>query len=81
MKNKLIHLLMAGTLACGAPYALHARTEMADAGPGNPSVEKQLTGSAPTVVTDTRTNIHYLVTEYGIANLKGLATWQRAEAI
>ena len=54
MKNKLIHLLMAGTLACGAPYALHARTEMADAGPGNPSVEKQLTGSAPTVVTDTR---------------------------
>ncbi|MCI7474179.1 MAG: butyryl-CoA:acetate CoA-transferase [Clostridiales bacterium] len=33
------------------------------------------------VVTDTRTNIHYLVTEYGIANLKGLATWQRAEAI
>ena len=34
-----------------------------------------------TVVTDTRTNIHYLVTEYGIVNLKGLATWQRAEAI
>ena len=33
------------------------------------------------VVTDTRTNLHYLVTEYGIANLKGLATWQRAEAI
>ena len=54
MKNKLIHLLMAGMLACGAPYALQARTEMADAGPGNPSVEKQLTGSAPTVVTDTR---------------------------
>ncbi len=54
MKNKLIHLLMAGTLACGAPYALQARTEMTDAGPGNPSVEKQLTGSAPTVVTDTR---------------------------
>ena len=33
------------------------------------------------VVTDTRANIHYLVTEYGIANLKGLATWQRSEAI
>lgn len=33
------------------------------------------------IVTDTRTNLHYLVTEYGIANLKGLATWQRAEAI
>lgn len=33
------------------------------------------------VVTATRTNLHYLVTEYGKVNVKGLATWQRAEAI
>ena len=33
------------------------------------------------VVTDTRTNVHYLVTEFGKVNLKGLSTWQRAEAI
>lgn len=33
------------------------------------------------IVTDTRANIHYLVTEHGKVNLKGLATWQRAEAI
>jgi len=33
------------------------------------------------VVTDTRTNVHWLVTEYGKVNLKGLSTWQRAEAI
>ncbi|MCI2106496.1 MAG: butyryl-CoA:acetate CoA-transferase [Intestinimonas sp.] len=33
------------------------------------------------VVTVTRTNIHYLCTEYGIVNLKGSSTWQRAEAI
>lgn len=33
------------------------------------------------IVTDTRANIHYLVTEYGKVNLKGLSTWQRAEAI
>ncbi len=33
------------------------------------------------IVTDTRTNTHFLVTEYGKANLKGLSTWQRAEAI
>ncbi len=33
------------------------------------------------IVTDTRANIHYLVTEYGIVNLKGLSTWQKAEAI
>lgn len=33
------------------------------------------------IVTDARTNTHYLVTEYGKVNLKGLTTWQRAEAI
>ncbi|MBQ9512368.1 MAG: butyryl-CoA:acetate CoA-transferase, partial [Lachnospiraceae bacterium] len=33
------------------------------------------------IVTDTRANIHYLVTEHGIVNLKGLATWQKAEKI
>lgn len=33
------------------------------------------------VVTDTRANTHYVVTEYGKANLKGLSTWQRAEAL
>ncbi len=37
--------------------------------------------SPGSIVTDTRANIHYLVTEYGIVNLKGLATWQKAEAI
>ena len=33
------------------------------------------------IVTDTRANVGYIVTEYGVANLKGLATWQRAEAL
>ncbi|MGN0143104.1 MAG: butyryl-CoA:acetate CoA-transferase [Roseburia sp.] len=33
------------------------------------------------IVTDTRANTQYLVTEYGKVNLKGLSTWQRAEAI
>ena len=33
------------------------------------------------IVTDTRANVHYLVTEYGIVNLKGLSTWEKAEAI
>lgn len=32
-------------------------------------------------VTDTRCNLHYLVTEYGIVNLKGATTWERAERI
>ncbi len=33
------------------------------------------------VVTDTRANAHYLVTEYGMVNIKGLSSWQKAEAI
>ncbi len=31
------------------------------------------------IVTDTRANAMYVVTEYGIVNLKGRTTWQRAE--
>ena len=33
------------------------------------------------VATCTRTNLHYLVTEQGIVNVKGLSTWERAEAL
>ena len=33
------------------------------------------------IVTDTRANIHYLVTEYGLVNLKGASTWERAEKL
>lgn len=33
------------------------------------------------VVTAVRPNVHWFVTEYGKVNLKGLSSWQRAEAI
>ena len=33
------------------------------------------------IVTDPRSSIHYLVTEYGMVNLKGASTWERAEKI
>ena len=33
------------------------------------------------IVTDTRANTHYVVTEYGIVNVKGLSAWQKAEAL
>ena len=33
------------------------------------------------IVTDTRANIHYLCTEYGCVNLKGLTSWEKAEAL
>lgn len=32
-------------------------------------------------VTDTRPNVHYVVTEYGKVCLKGMSTWERAEAL
>lgn len=34
-----------------------------------------------TIVTIPRSMVSYVVTEYGIVNLKGMSTWQRAEAI
>jgi acyl-CoA hydrolase len=33
------------------------------------------------ITTDPRSCIHYIVTEYGMVNMKGLNTWQRAEQI
>jgi acyl-CoA hydrolase len=32
-------------------------------------------------VTDTRPTTEYVVTEYGMVNLKGLSTWERAEKL
>ncbi|MEA1960433.1 MAG: acetyl-CoA hydrolase/transferase C-terminal domain-containing protein [Bacillota bacterium] len=37
--------------------------------------------SPGSIVTVPRTIAHYLVTEYGIVNLKGKSTWERAEAL
>ena len=33
------------------------------------------------IATDPRTCVQYLVTEYGMVNLKGLSSWERTEAI
>ena len=33
------------------------------------------------IITDTRANLYYLCTEYGCVNLKGLTTWEKAEAL
>ena len=33
------------------------------------------------IVTDTRANTHYVVTEYGMVDVKGLSSWQKAEAL
>lgn len=37
--------------------------------------------AAGSIVTDTRANAMYVVTEFGCVNLKGLSGWQRAEAL
>mgnify|MGYP000677078695 CR=1 FL=1 len=36
---------------------------------------------AGTVITTPRSAVHYIVTEYGTALLKGKSTWERAEAL
>ncbi|PKM76089.1 MAG: butyryl-CoA:acetate CoA-transferase [Firmicutes bacterium HGW-Firmicutes-15] len=41
----------------------------------------QATLTPGAIVTDPRTATHMLVTEYGIADVKGKSTWQRAEAL
>ena len=33
------------------------------------------------ICTAPRSCVHYIVTEYGMVNLKGLSTWERAEAL
>ena len=33
------------------------------------------------IVTSNRTTTHYVVTEFGIVNVKGKSTWERAEAL
>jgi acyl-CoA hydrolase len=33
------------------------------------------------IITDTRAGVQFVVTEYGKANLKGMSSWQRAEAL
>ena len=33
------------------------------------------------IVTDPRALVSYVVTEFGIVNLKGKSTWERAEAL
>lgn len=46
-------------------------------------VESLIVPSLPlgTVITTPRSAVHYIVTEYGAALLKGKSTWQRAEAL
>jgi acyl-CoA hydrolase len=41
----------------------------------------QATLTPGAIVTDPRTAVHMLVTEYGIAYMKGRSTWQRSEAL
>lgn len=33
------------------------------------------------IITTTRSIVSYIVTEYGMVNLKGISTWERAEAL
>jgi len=57
---------------------LHSTRKMKDG-----SIQSLIVPSLPTgsVITTPRSAVHNIVTEYGVANLKGRTTWQRAEAL
>ena len=48
---------------------------------GNVQSRIRPTLATGSIVTDTRANTHYVVTEYGMVNLKGKSSWERAEAL
>lgn len=48
---------------------------------GNKSSRIRPAFDAHTIVTTTRSRVHYVVTEYGIVNLKGRSSWERAEML
>ena len=57
---------------------LHSTRTMKDGSRQSLIVPTLQTGS---IVTTPRTAVHNIVTEYGVATLKGKSTWQRAEAL
>jgi acyl-CoA hydrolase len=48
---------------------------------GNPSLRIVPSMKVGSVVTVPRSMVQYVVTEYGIVQLKGKSTWKRAEAL
>ena len=50
---------------------------------GNGKARSRIKGmmTLGSVITDTRASVQYVVTEFGKVNLKGLSSWQRAEAL
>ena len=63
----------------GKSFICMSSTFTAEDGTVNSRIRPTLADGS--IVTDTRANVHYFVTEYGLVNLKGLSTWQKAEAI
>ncbi|MPN19054.1 Butanoate coenzyme A-transferase [bioreactor metagenome] len=47
------------------------------------SLESQISATLPqgSIVSCPRSATHYVVTEYGAVNLKGMSTWERAEKL
>ncbi len=64
MKNKLIHFLVAGALACGIPFAAHAQTDVTDTYLKNPGFESGFDGWE-NVGMQTQTNASFSKKEGG----------------
>jgi acyl-CoA hydrolase len=63
----------------GQSFICMASTKTLKDGTKNSTINPILTPGA--IVTSPRTATHMIVTEYGIADLKGKSTWERAEAL
>ncbi|MCI8809184.1 MAG: butyryl-CoA:acetate CoA-transferase [Oscillibacter sp.] len=73
--------VMGAYLAKGGKSFICCSSSFTDKGTGQLKSRIRPTLVEGSVVTATRTNLHWLVTEYGKFNVKGKSTWERVEGI
>lgn len=73
--------VMGAYLSKGGKSFICCSSSLTDKKTGDKMSRIRPTLAGGSVATCTRTNLHYVVTEYGMANVKGLSTWERAEAL
>ena len=76
-----LHFVLGAYLSHGGKSFICMSSSFMDKKTGQMQSRIRPTLANGSIVTDTRANVHYFVTEYGMVNLKGLSTWQKAEAL
>ena len=73
--------VMGAYLAKGGKSFICCSSTLKDKKTGKLKSRIRPTMSEGTIATCTRSNLHYVVTEYGMFNAKGKSTWERAEGL